>query len=166
MSGTGSQAKGFFGALFDFSFTSFVTLKFLKVIYGALVVVILIGGLTFFVVGVARGGGGIAFSIVVVPLVTLLYLVLVRICMELVALFFRIGEHTSVIANALASGRYGDSAPPSYGLPTPGPAPTPSWPGSPTGPPTPPGPPPNPYAAKPPTGPDAPTREQPTTSLE
>ena len=103
----GLQTKGFFAALFDFSFTSFITLKFLKVIYGVLVVVVLLTGLLFLVVGLARGGAGAVLSIVAVPLVTLLYLVMVRIWMELIALFFRIGENTSIMARSMAGGAAG-----------------------------------------------------------
>ena len=42
------EAKSFFGGLFDVSFTTFVTLKFIQVIYGLLVALILLTGLIFF----------------------------------------------------------------------------------------------------------------------
>ena len=45
------EAKGFLASLFDFGFTSFVTLKFLKVIY------MLVVGLMVLYAAVSEGGG-------------------------------------------------------------------------------------------------------------
>lgn len=104
------EGKGFFASLFDFGFTSYITLKFLRIIYTVMVVLILIAGLGFFFTIAARGGGYILLAIILVPIVTLFYLVLTRISLEAVALFFRIGENTSLMANVLAGGgRPGDS---------------------------------------------------------
>ncbi|WP_426566654.1 hypothetical protein ACPPVT_08990 [Angustibacter sp. McL0619] len=63
---------------FDFSFTSFITLRFLKVIYIVLVVISLLAGLSLF------------------------YVLLARIYLEIVELFFRIGENTTILARAAA----------------------------------------------------------------
>jgi hypothetical protein len=124
---TGSmETKGFFAALFDFGFTSFITLRFLKVIYAVLVGLILLFGVVFLLVGLSRGGGAAVASIVLAPLATLLYLIMVRIYMELVAMFFRIGENTAVMAAHL-TGQAPPPATPGYG----------SFPGAPTGPSTP-----------------------------
>lgn len=108
------QTKGFFAALFDFGFTSFITLKFLKVIYGVLTVLVLLVGLVFLLAGLSKGGGTAVLSLVGAPVVTLLYLVFIRISMEVIALFFRIGENTSVMATALA-GQTPPPAGPGYG---------------------------------------------------
>ena len=110
-------AKGFFGALFDFGFTSFITLRFLSFIYGALVVVILLGGGVLFVVSIARGGTYGLVAMFIVPLVTLFALVLVRISLESVALFLRIGENAAVMAAAAGAGPNGGDTHP--GLPGP-----------------------------------------------
>lgn len=122
----GLETKGFFGALFDFGFTSFITLRFLKVIYALLVGLILLTGFVFFAGLLLRGGVGVLLAIVGVPLVTLLYLVLARVYMEIIALFFRIGENTSVMAaaaeRAAPGGPAGPFPGPSYGGPFPGPA--------------------------------------------
>src|SRR6185436_15416228 len=92
------QAKGFFGSLFDFGFTSFITLRFLRVIYAALVVLILLGGAGLFIVTITRGGVYGVVAMLIVPLVTLFQLVLVRICLESVVLLFRISENTAPLA--------------------------------------------------------------------
>ncbi|GAA4353199.1 DUF4282 domain-containing protein [Angustibacter luteus] len=110
------QAKGFLATLFDFSFTSFLTLRFLKVIYTVLVVLVLLGGLSIFIAFASRGVGGFIAGLVLAPLLALVYLVIARISLEVVALFFRIGENTSVMARAaLADGVVAPASP--YGQP-------------------------------------------------
>lgn len=94
------EAKGLFSGLFDFSFTTFITLKFLRVIYIVLLVLITLTGLVFLIRALSEGGTAAVIGLVLVPLVTLLYIVLARIYMELIALFFRIGENTSLLVTA------------------------------------------------------------------
>lgn len=94
------EAKGFFASLFDFGFTSFITLKFLRVIYGVIVVLILLTSVAILVASISQGGTYAVLAIVVVPIVTLIYLVLTRVSLEIVALFFRIGENTSLMVAA------------------------------------------------------------------
>ena len=127
MASSSMETKGFFAALFDFGFTSFITLKFLRVIYTIVVCMILFAGLVFLIGGLASGSSGLAVvSIFFVPLVTLLLLIFTRIQMEVIALFFRIGENTSIMASQLG-GQSPPPAAPGYGYgqgaPT-GPTPT------------------------------------------
>jgi Domain of unknown function (DUF4282) len=103
MPNTQIEAKGFFASLFDFGFTSFITLKFLRLIYGVLVVLILLIGVGAFLGSISQGGIYILIAIIIVPIVTLLYLVLTRVSMEIVALFFRIGENTNIMAASAGS---------------------------------------------------------------
>jgi cellulose synthase/poly-beta-1,6-N-acetylglucosamine synthase-like glycosyltransferase len=112
MSNQSLQAKSFLATLFDFDFTSFLTMRFLKVIYAVLVAVIALSGVFWLVAFLSRGGGTAVLGLVLVPLVTLLYLLFARIYLELVALFFRIGENTSAMAAALAGtgAAYGQAA--------------------------------------------------------
>jgi Domain of unknown function (DUF4282) len=126
MAGSPMETKGFFAALFDFGFTSFITLKFLRVIYTLLVCLILLVGLLFLIYGLSQGGGSAVAFIFLAPLATLFYLIFVRIYMELIAMFFRIGENTSIMAAKL-SGQSPPPAAPGYGYD----------PGAPTGPSTP-----------------------------
>lgn len=108
------ESKNFFAALFDFGFTSFVTLRFLKLIYAILVGLILLTGFIFFVALIFRGGVSVILALVGVPIVTLFYLVLARVYTEMIALFFRIGENTSLIARGVGGP---PSTPPNEGGP-------------------------------------------------
>lgn len=96
--------KGFFAALFDFSLTSFVTLKFLKLIYIVVTVLVCLGTVGAFFAFVLQGGVGILIGVIFVPLVGLLYLIIARVYVELIAVLFRIGENTSIMAAALSGG--------------------------------------------------------------
>lgn len=109
------QQKSFFATLFDFDFTSFITLRFLKVIYGILVALILLTGAIFLFGGLASGSGlGILFGLVVAPLATLVYLIMTRIGLEVIAMFFRIGDNSALTVQLLG----GANQPPrGYGAP-------------------------------------------------
>ena len=136
MTAAGSQEKTFLASLFDFGFTSFVTLRFLKVIYAIWVVLILIGGVAMLIFGFSSGTSiGIIASIILVPLITLVYIIVARIFFEIVAMFFRIGDNTYLAVQLLGgkpSGLMGGSAQPA---PAPyGSAPQNPWPGTPAAP--------------------------------
>jgi hypothetical protein len=97
----GLESRGLFGSLFDFGFTSFITLRFLRVIYAILVALVLLIGLAILVGGLAQGGLVAVAAVIAAPLAALLYLIFIRIALEAVALFFRIGENVSLIAESL-----------------------------------------------------------------
>ena len=108
MTTNNSQQKNFIASLFDFGFTSFVTLRFLKVIYAIVVVVVLIGGLAFLIAGLATArGASILFVIIFAPLVTLVYLIFARVTFEIIAMFFRIGDNTFLAVQLLRGGNQG-----------------------------------------------------------
>ncbi len=59
---------------------------------------------------------GIFFAFIVVPIATLFYLIFARVSLEMVAIFFRIGENTSQIASSL-SGSTPPAPPSGWGPP-------------------------------------------------
>jgi hypothetical protein len=129
-------AKGLFASLFDFNFTSFITLKFLKVIYALLMGIIFLGGIIFFFALLLSGkAAGVFFALVGVPITVLVYLLILRVYLESVALFFRIGENTQAIRQSLGgsggpgAGGYGayPSPPPAPSQPPAGSGGAPSW---------------------------------------
>jgi hypothetical protein len=93
------EARGFFEALFDFSFSEFLTPKIIKVLYGIGLVLAAIGALVFIVAGFHRGvGAGIIF-LILSPLVFLLYTLAVRIYLEILIVMFRIAGWVEQIAS-------------------------------------------------------------------
>ena len=89
------EQKGFFGSLFDVSFTSFVTIRIIKVIYIITLVLIGVAALVFIVASFADSvGAGLFVLVIAAPLVSLLYVIYVRVLLEIVMAIFRIAENT------------------------------------------------------------------------
>lgn len=101
-----NESRGFFASLFDLDFRSFVTLRFIKVIYVVAMVVIAVLALVFWIALLAGPSPAVlkVLSIVFVPVGALVYLVLARIYLELVAVLFRIGDNTSRLVDQLGTG--------------------------------------------------------------
>jgi hypothetical protein len=100
-----SSDPAFWAGLFDFSFTRFITLKFIRVIYIILVAMIGLVGLLLFFVSLASGHGvgGVFVAFSVVPLVTLFWIILARLTLEGIVVIFRIGENTTRIAESIGA---------------------------------------------------------------
>lgn len=91
-------AKGFFGSLFDFSFENFVFPKIIRVLYAIAVVFVCIGylgGVVYaFQMDMMYGIGAIILG----PIVIILYLIMIRVWMEVAIVLFRIYDNTNIIA--------------------------------------------------------------------
>jgi hypothetical protein len=101
--GAGSlQAKmpGFVGGLFDFSFTTFVTTKVVKVLYGiwllGVVGIVLFGFYgaidNMFLRTYTHPAEGL-LMLILTPIIAVLYLILGRVYMEVLIVLFRIAEN-------------------------------------------------------------------------
>ena len=111
----GEARKGFFGALLDLSFTTFVTTRVVKVLYVLTIVLLLIAyaGIAIAIfsggeevatvddngqITTTDGGGnvglGIFWLVVLGPLMLFLYTLLYRVFYELIIVVFRIYENT------------------------------------------------------------------------
>jgi hypothetical protein len=89
------ETSGFFGALFDMSFTSLITTRIIKVLY--VLAIILIGLEAIFWIGAGfheSTGLGVAILLIVAPLVSLVTLIYTRVLLEVVIALFRIMENT------------------------------------------------------------------------
>jgi hypothetical protein len=100
------KGAGFFKALFDFSFTQFITSKIIKLLYGLSILssgILALILLIFFLLAGFRqsAAAGILALIVGTPICFLIFLVLViyaRVFLEIIIVVFRISEHTAEIA--------------------------------------------------------------------
>jgi hypothetical protein len=100
-----SGEKGFLGSLFDFSFSSFVTPKIIKVLYVLFTIWTALVAIIFLFTGFKYGGvaGGLFTLIIVEPIFILLTLGLWRVVLEAFMVVFRIYEETKKIAENVAS---------------------------------------------------------------
>lgn len=94
-----SDSKGFLGSLFDFSFTSFVTPKIVKVIYVLVTIWTVIWALIFLRFGFKYGGaaGGFFTLLVVDPILVVLTLGAYRMVLELFMVVHRMHEELKAI---------------------------------------------------------------------
>ena len=124
------EEKGFFASLFDVSFTSFVTVRLIKVIYVITLVLIGLAALVFVVAAFADSvGAGVFVLVIVAPLLSLLYVIYARVLLEIVMAIFRIAENTGQGVSLLRAQAAGTSvAPPPVPPAPPSSAPPPQAP--------------------------------------
>jgi hypothetical protein len=91
--------KGFLGSLFDFSFSSFVTPKIIKVLYVLFTMWTALIGITVLIIGFKTGGvaGGLFTLIIIEPIFLLLTLGIYRVVLEAFMVIFRIYEEMKKI---------------------------------------------------------------------
>ncbi len=88
-----------FESLFDFSFTSLVTTKLIKVLYGLSIAVLALGSLFFVLIAFSASSTAGAFMLIFgAPLFFLLGVCYTRVMLEIMIVLFRIAEHTAEIA--------------------------------------------------------------------
>jgi len=99
--------KGFIGSLFDFSFSSFVTPKIVKVLYVLITIWTALLALTILIIGFRTGGlaGGLFTLIIIEPIFILLTLGIYRVVLEAFMVVFRIYEETKKIRENAESQR-------------------------------------------------------------
>ena len=117
--------KGFFGSLFDISFTTFVTTRIIKVVYVVTLAMIGLGAIVLIVAAFATSvGAGLFVLVIVAPLGALLYVIYARVLLEIVMAVFRIMENTAEgvsLLRAQAGGAAGPQPPPPTSSPPPAP---------------------------------------------
>ncbi|MGO1193536.1 MAG: DUF4282 domain-containing protein [Nesterenkonia sp.] len=105
----GPDTSGFFKALFDFSFKSFVTIKFAAIIYGIALLLIgiftLIGIIFAFVTMTEEPLVGF-FMLVLTVILAPFYLILVRLTLELYVAMIRTAQNTAATTSALENLRW------------------------------------------------------------
>jgi uncharacterized membrane protein len=92
--------KGFFGSLFDFSFTEFITPRIIKLLFVLAIIISGIAALVLFVSGIAGGGAGAFLAIIGAPLLFLLYVIMARVWLELIMVMFHIADNTDKLVES------------------------------------------------------------------
>lgn len=93
------KGAGFFKALFDFSFTEFITSKIIKLLY---VLTIFFAGFTALIVIIIgfsiHTGTGIFSLLIGAPLIFFISVIYGRVLLEIIIVVFRIAEHLAEMA--------------------------------------------------------------------
>jgi hypothetical protein len=86
--------KGFFGSLFDLSFSSLITTSVIKVLYVLTLIGIGLTALGFIVVAFkADTAFGVVTLLILAPLASLFYVIYARVILEFIIVVFRIAEY-------------------------------------------------------------------------
>ena len=85
-------------ALFDLTFQRFVTIGIIKIVYLIGLVFIAIGFLFMVISGFTQGTMGVIAALILAPIVCFLWVLFLRIYLELIVVLFRIAENTSIMA--------------------------------------------------------------------
>jgi len=93
-----SIEKGFFASLFDFSFKEFITLKLLKILYILAMIINGLIALSLIWKGFKESPITAIVALIVSPFLFLIFTILARIWIEMLAVAFRIAENTKIIA--------------------------------------------------------------------
>jgi hypothetical protein len=97
---------GFFSALFDFSFTQFVTSKTIRLLYGLSILLASLLAVFLIIAGFSTHWGiGTLALFIIAPLAFLITVIYGRVFLEIIIVIFRIAEHTAHIAKTTASGK-------------------------------------------------------------
>ena len=91
-----NEQKKFFSALFDLSFSEFITTRIIKLLFILGIIGAIITTLMMIISGLASASGATKFfSIVLSPLFFIHYVLFMRIWLEMILVFFRIAENTT-----------------------------------------------------------------------
>jgi hypothetical protein len=106
MQETMQDAKGFFRELFDLSFTRFITIKLIKLLF--IIAIVFYGLIALMIMGSALGNlksfAGL-FQLAMGPVVFLVGVISARIFLELSIVFFRIESNTAKLVEKDSTAR-------------------------------------------------------------
>lgn len=92
------EAKSFLRSLYDFSFSSFITLRVIRVLYVLITIIYSLVALLAFVAALYKHtAADIVGAIIVIPLAYLIYLTFARIGLEILMVIFNIGKDVRAI---------------------------------------------------------------------
>ncbi len=88
-----ADTRGFLSALFDFSFTSFVTTKIIKILYVLILIMVALSALVYTIIAFRLSAGfGLLTLIIGDPLFIIIVMALWRLILESFVVRFRIAE--------------------------------------------------------------------------
>lgn len=98
-----SSEVGFLKSLFDFQLRHYITLRVLRVLYAISTVIILFVSVVFMLSMLFGGGARGLLFVILTPLVTFFYLILLRLWIETLANLQRVGDNTQKMVEQSSS---------------------------------------------------------------
>ena len=94
----GSPQRGFFSSLMDTNFNSLITPKLITFLYVVSIVLLAIGTIAFVIAGFAAKASTGVLLLILAPLGALIYLIVIRLWLELIVVTFKIRDATEETA--------------------------------------------------------------------
>lgn len=94
-----NDQRGFLESLMDTRFDSLITPKLIRFLYVVSMIVLAIGVLVAVVASFTDGVGSGILALIVAPLVALIYLIVIRLWLELIVVTFKIRDAADRIAD-------------------------------------------------------------------
>ena len=92
MQSVAGDSGGFFSALFDFSFTRFVTPMLVRFAYLLATVVLAVSWLAFMITAFTQSVGFGLFALIIGPIIVIIYLALIRMTLEIYLSIVRMSQ--------------------------------------------------------------------------
>jgi len=94
--------KSFFGTLLAFSFAEFITTRFIRFLYGLAIALGAIAALYVVFEGLRSSPAEGVLALVLAAIGLFLWVLCVRVVLEIMIVVFRIAEHTAVMARSVS----------------------------------------------------------------
>jgi hypothetical protein len=98
LDGVQQDHRGFFESLMDTRFDSLITPKLIRFLYVISMVVLAIGTIVFVIAGFAEKASTGIILLILAPIGALIYLIVIRLWLELIVVTFKIREAADQIA--------------------------------------------------------------------
>jgi Domain of unknown function (DUF4282) len=93
------QQRGFFESLMDTRFDSLITPKLVTFIYVVSMIVLAVGALIAIIASFVNDAGTGVVALILAPLVALIYLIVIRLWLELIVVTFKIRDAAERVAD-------------------------------------------------------------------
>ena len=94
------QKKGFFAALFDMSFSSFITVRIVQLLYWLSLIGIGLTILILVIALVSRSVGAGVLGLILAPFIFIIWAIFVRVYLETIIVLFKIADNKGEMAAA------------------------------------------------------------------
>jgi hypothetical protein len=95
----GSPRGGFFESLMDTRFDSLITPKLIRFLYIVSMIALALGTLVVVIAAFADSAGSGVLALILAPIVALIYLIVVRLWLELIVVTFKIRDAAEAIVD-------------------------------------------------------------------
>jgi Domain of unknown function (DUF4282) len=95
----GNTQRGFFESLMDTRFDSLITPKLIRFLYVISIIILAVGTIVVIIAAFADKAGSGVLALILAPIFALIYLIVIRLWLELIVVTFKIRDAAESIAD-------------------------------------------------------------------